>query len=470
MKRLALIILGVAALTLAGCSTLPLKDPDSITYPRSRFELPKAERIVLKNGMILYLIEDHELPLVTMSAVIGTGSMYDPPGKEGLSDLTGTVMRTGGTEHMSSDGLDDALDFMAASISVSMERESGTFTLSVLSEDLELGAGIFSDMLMHPVFETAKLEQEKNLKIESLRRIYDNPQRLAFREFTRLIYAGNPREKLSSAESVGNIDRSDLVEFHRQFFYPGNVMIALSGDITRREALDILNRCFGTWNATGTVQSMPSVEKKREQSINYIFKDIPQSVIILGQVAPGKRDSDFFSFQVLDFILGSGGFNARIFHEVRNNLGLAYSAGSFYSAHTDFGIFAAYAMTKSSSTAQALSVMHSIINDIQGVAVKKKELDWAKKSIDSSFVFSFASSHQIAIQQLMLEYNDLPDDFLSTYRRNIDDVSMEDVNKAARTYLSLDSETMLILGNDTKFDEPLSRFGKVRKIEVHNGR
>jgi len=470
MKRIVLIIVTGISLALTGCSVVPLSDPDGILYTPLSFELPEAERIPLANGIIVYLLEDHELPLVRMSAVIRTGAMYDPPGKEGLADITGTVMRTGGTTGMPADALDEELDFMAASISASMERESGTFTLSVLREDMERGVGIFSDMLMHPAFEAAKLRQAKNLKIESLRRLYDNPQRLAFREFTRLIYAGNPRGKLSSMESVGNIERSDLLRFHRQFFFPGNVMIALSGDITRSEVVDVLNRHFGTWKATGDVQAMPPVEGKEQRSVNYLFKDIPQSVIILGQVAPGKTHTDYFSFQVLDFILGSGGFNSRIFNEIRNVRGLAYSAGSFYSAHADFGIFGAYAMTKSASTSQALSVMHSIITDVQEAVVEDEELSWAKQSMDSRFVFSFASSHQVAMQQLMLEYNDLPGDFLSTYRSNIAAVSPEDVNRAARAYLAQGSETILILGNEKQFDEPLSSLGEVNTIEVPHGK
>ena len=469
MKRLSSIIFLVLSLAIAACTSLPHKDPDGITYPDSQFELPKAERIALGNGIILYLLEDHELPLVNISAVIRTGSVYDPEGKEGLAEIAATVMRTGGTERMSGDEIDEELDYMAGVLSVSADRESGTASLSVLKEDIDRGVQIFSDIVIHPVFEEAKLVQAQNLKVESLRRVYDNPQRVAFREFTRIIYSGNPRGRLSSITSVKNINRADLQRFHRQFFYPGNVMMAVSGDITKDEIRTILNRYFGKWSAVGTVETVPPPGKTPGRSVSYIFKDIPQSVIILGQIAPGKNDPDYFSFQVLDFILGSGGFNSRIFNEVRNNLGLAYSAGSFYSARNNFGVFAAYAMTKSASTAKSLSVIRSIIDDTQNVAVKGQELAWAKKSMDSSFVFSFTSANQIATQQLMLEYNCLPEDFLSAYRGNINRVSLEDVKSAALKYLSKESESILVLGNDAKFDEPLSRFGKVRKIEVNNG-
>lgn len=470
MKRLFIIIFLIFLLATIGCSSLPHKNPYTIAYSPLHFDLPKVERITLENGIIIYLLEDHELPLVNISAVIRTGSAYDPNGKEGLAEITGTVMRTGGTKGITGDEIDDELDQMAASISVSTDRASETVSLSVLKKDIDRGVHVFANILIHPVFEKAKLEQARNLNVESLVRIYDNPQRLAFREFTRIVYAGNPRGKLSSISSIKNINREDLISFHHQFFYPENIMMAVSGDVTKDEIITILNRHFGKWKASGTVKRVPTPRKPLERSFSYIFKDSPQSVIILGQIGPGKNDPDYFPFKVLDFILGSGGFNSRIFDEVRNNLGLAYSAGSFYSAHSDFGVFAAYAMTKSASTAESLSVIRSIIDDTQNVTVKEQELAWAKKSMDASFVFSFTSADQIAEQQLMLEYNGLPNDFLSGYRSNINRVSLEDVRKVAIKYLSKENESILVLGNDRNFDEPLSRFGTVKIIEVNNGR
>ncbi|MBN2569453.1 MAG: insulinase family protein [Deltaproteobacteria bacterium] len=471
MKRLSIIIFLVLPLVITtGCNSPFHKNPCSINYPSSTFEIPKAERFTLDNGIIVYFMGDDELPLVNISAVIRTGSLYDPKEKEGLAEITGSVMRTGGTARMKGDEIDEELDYMAGSMSVSTGRESGTLSMSVLKEDLDKGMRIFSDILIHPVFEESKLKQVQELSIESLRRVYDNPQRLAFREFTRIIYAGNPRGRLSSISSINNINRSDLIHFHRQFFYPANIMIAVSGDIKKDKILTLLNKHLADWDITGNVQAVPPPVKQPEKSISYIFKDIPQSVIILGQIAPGKKDPDFFSFQVLDFILGSGGFNSRIFNEIRNNLGLAYSAGSFYSAHNDYGIFAAYAMTKSASTAKTLSVISSIIKDTQDINVKEDELAWAKQSIDSSFVFSFTSAEEIAIQQLMVDYNNLPDDFLSTYRRNIKEVTLEDVKKVALSYLPEETQSVLVVGNEANFDEPLSRFGKITKIEVKNGR
>lgn len=187
-------------------------------------------------------MEDHELPLLNISAVIRTGSIYDPEGKEGLAEIAGNVMRIGGTAHLTSSTIDSELDYMAATISFSMGKEQGSATLSVLKKDMGKGLKIFSDIIKNPVFEKTKLELARNLKIEALKRIYDNPQQVAFREFVRLIYRGNPRSRLPSIKSIERIKRSDLVQFHKNFFFPQNIMMAVTGDITKDEAVSLINQ------------------------------------------------------------------------------------------------------------------------------------------------------------------------------------------------------------------------------------
>lgn len=449
-----------------GCNTAPVIPPDLIKYAPLKFSLPKAERIILNNGITLYVMEDHELPLLNISAVIRTGSIYDPEGKEGLAEIAGNVMRIGGTAHLTGSTIDSELDYMAATISFSMGKEQGSATLSVLKKDMGKGLEIFSDIIKNPVFEKAKLELARNLKIEALKRIYDNPQQLAFREFVRLIYRGNPRSRLPSIKSIERIKRSDLVQFHKNFFFPQNIMMAVTGDITKDEAVSLINHYFGEWNVTGSVDTVPVPEQSSERSINYASKDSPQSIVIAGYVTPGKGDPDYYSFVILDFILGSGGFRSRILSEVRNNLGLAYSAGSFYSTHSEYGIFTAYAMTKTSSTVRALSAIRSILHDIIKAKVTKEELAWAKKSINNNFVFSFSSVRKVAMQQMMLEYQKLPEDFLTSFRDRINGVTSEDLQKVAERYLADRYETIFVLGNEKEFDKPLSTLGEIHRVSI----
>jgi predicted Zn-dependent peptidase len=444
---------------------VPLPKPDELKYRPIHFAPPRAERVLLDNGIILYVFEDNELPLLNISAIIRTGSNYDTMGKEGLAELTGAVMRSGGTNALTGDAVDEALDFFAGSLHVSMNRDSGSINLSILKKDLDEGLNIFSDILIKPAFEENKLTLAKNLLIEELRRIADDPKKLAFREFKRVLYQNNPAGRFPSATSVTNIRRDDLIEFHRLFVYPENIMISITGAISKEEAVAKIKQYLGSWNESRKQNVVPPIPTKQKGRIYFLTKNTPQSIIICANFAPGKKNPDTYPFEVLDFIVGSGGFKSRIFQEIRNNRGLAYSTGSFYTARSEYGVFGAYAMTKSESTATVLSLLRSIVEDTKTKSVDKKELAWAVKSINNNFIFSFQSADQITRQQLMIEYDKLPPDYLATYRDKIAMVQPEELKSVAMKYLSTDETVTFILGNESAYSQVLADFGNVSMIE-----
>jgi zinc protease len=452
-------------LASAGAPSL-LIDPDRITYKPLSFTPPRTERVTLDNGLVLYTLADHELPLVKITAVIRTGSMFDPPDKEGLAELTGKVMRTGGIMGMTGNDVDETLDSMAAILNASVNRDSGVFSLSVLRNDLEKGLDLFSRILMNPVFEAEKLSLAKELKIEELRRIADDPQKLAFREFGRLIHEGSLRGRLATTNSINRIQREDLIPFHRLFFQPRRVMISISGDIDQKEAETLVNRYFGNWQSSEEQATAPPTPQPKGGQV-YVLprKDLSQSTVIFGWPAPAKRSAQFFPMEVTDFIVGSGGFRSRLFQEIRTNRGLAYSTGSFYTARGDYGYFGAYALTKSESTLEVMSLLRGILREIGQKPLPPKELDMTKRSILNSFIFSFTSANQIALQQLMIEYENLPGDYLTTYLNHINAVSEEEVRTAAGQ-LDPEKAIILVVGNDAVCEEISASFKNVMKIET----
>lgn len=444
--------------TVAAKSKIPA--PDKIRYPELQYKLPQAERIVLENGIIIYFLEDNELPLISINAIFKAGTMNDPEGKEGVAELTAYLMRTGGSLQLSSAEIDRKFDFIAASPSINASLDSVTIRYSFLNKDVDLGLDLLSQIITMPAFEQSKLNLARELKKEELRRIKDNPQKLAFREFNRLIYSNDPRGRLASFKSVNNIQRDDLVKFHEHFIRPQNMMMAVTGNITKPDVINKISRYFGNWKTGHQSVFLPPPKQERVHETFFIRKDISQSTIIRGQFAPGKNDPDYYAFAVLDFIVGSGGFLSRIFTAVRNNEGLAYSAHSFYRARPDYGIFAAYAFTKTEATFQTFSLLNSTIEDARHNTIADKEIEWARKSINNGFVFSFTSVAQIAWQQMRVEYERLPADFLETYCRKIEQVKIDDLNRVARKYMDKKNSLVLILGNIEKLGDMPTTVGK----------
>ena len=439
----------------AAASDFGFPSPDKIQYKPLRFELPQTHRVLLENGIVLYILEDHELPLVNIRALIKTGTVYDQEGKEGVAELTAYVMRTGGTTKLNSAEIDNQFDLLAASASITMSMESAQVSFSVLNNHIDEGLDLLAQILIHPVFEEAKLELARQLKNEELRRIKDDPQKLAFREFNRLIYRDDPRGSVPTYKSLSNITRDDLTRFHGSFFLPNNTMFAISGDITKEEAIEKFKRYFGDWKTGNLPPDVSAPVQKSNAGFYIINKEIAQSTIVSGQFTVSKNDPDFYASTILDFIVGSGGFPSRIVSVVRNNEGLAYSAGSFYRARPKYGIFGNYAFTKTSTTMKTLALLDSVLENIQSDSITAKEMDWAKKSINNGFIFSFSTAEQIVWQRMNIEYEKLPADFLINYRDKIEKVTIKDIDNVAAKYLDQTKNIVLILGDSNKFDKSL---------------
>jgi predicted Zn-dependent peptidase len=237
-------------------------------------------------------------------------------------------------------------------------------------------------------------------------------------------------------------------------------MFAVTGDITKEIAINKINQYFGKWKTNGSATKIPNLPQNTIGGLYYINKEIPQSTIICGELSVSKNNPDFYAFTILDFIIGSGGFPSLIFSAVRNNEGLAYSAGSFYRAKPDYGIFGAYAFTKTESTFKTLNLINTVLEKAKSNTITDKEINWAKKSINNGFIFSFLEPRQIALQQMKLEYDQLPDDYLVSYRDKIENVTAEDVSRVAAKYLDENNRIFLILGDTKGFGTPLNNFGK----------
>jgi zinc protease len=441
-----------------------LRKPETFTFKPVQYKVPSPARVVLDNGMVLYLLEDHELPLIEMSALIRTGSIYESPDYAGLAALTGDVMRTGGTETMSPEKIDEALEYIDARIAVSLETESGSASLSVMQKDFDQGFDIFTRIIRSPAFASERLAIAKEQKIAALRETNDNPQSLAFRQFKKLLYRGNPRGNLPTIDSIQRIERTDLQRFYQTFFHPNRIILGVSGDFSSADMIAKLKKSFGNWKPVDT--PLPRIAPPQNSavlSLNYLQKKMSQSTIILGNLAPEKQSPDYYAFEIVNYILGGGGFSSLLTSEIRSNRGLAYSVGSFYRADVDYGVFGAYCMTKSASTAQALELMFDIIKRMgeTDLAGQHKQ---AKESLINSFIFAYTSSSQMVSQTMSLEYDHLPPDFLAQYPAKIADVTLDEVRRAAGNYLHPEQSIVLVVGKSEALDKSLTRFGPVRKI------
>ncbi len=464
---LALGLVLVAGLSFAAERTT---DYRQLQYPPlHEVVVPDVQRVTLANGMRLFVLEDHELPLVNMSARIRVGSMYEPADKVGLADITGEVMRTGGTTSRTGDELDEQLEQIAASVETGIGLNAGYASVSLLKSDVDTGLAILADVLMHPVFRPDKIELAKMQHRSSISRRNDEPGEIAAREFRRLIYGPNSAyARQTEYATIDNITRDDLVAFHKRYYGPNNTMLAVWGDFDAPQMIAKIEKAFAGWEKIEVDPApAPKVEYEWPTTVNLVARsDLNQSNIYLGHIGGLMSDRDYFALTVMNEILG-GSFTGRLFKNVRSRQGLAYSVSGTYSSGFDHrGMFRMGCQTKSESTVHAIEAMVHEAKRMTTEQVTDEELKLAKESYLNSFVFNFDSTGEIITRLMTYEYFGYPADFLQKTREGVERVTKADVLRAAREHLRPEKMHILVVGQPDTFDEPLSTLGQVRTVDV----
>jgi zinc protease len=465
-------IISLTVPVLAACAgDLALGDPRQMTFKPVEFIPPEADRVVLENGMVVYLLEDHELPLVSMIATMRTGSWLDPGDKIGLASLTGTTMRTGGGGGLSAERVDEELEQFAGDIGISIGRQSGSASLDVLSKDLKRGLQIFAGLLRAPAFEPARVELAKLQAIENIRRRQDSPGSIVGREFVKLLYgADHPSARESSIGSITRITRDDLVAFHRKTIHPNGLMLGVTGDFDKPAMLALLRDVFGDWKK-GEVPVLKIADVPQDPAakpvVRFVNKETSQTHLRLGHLSIREHDPDYVALAIANDILGGSSFRSRLFNDVRTKRGLAYSVGSrLNSGVHDQGIWLMRAETKLPSTQEVISRFVVNMERMRTELVTDSELAEAKEAYVNSFVFSFASASSIVGRLVELEYDGLPKDFLQQLRARVVALTKEEILAAAKKHFNPERLTIIAVGPGEALPKLLSGFGEAKEIKL----
>jgi len=464
-----LFVIGLCVIA-AGCESERTTQYSRLKYPKiGDIKIPKIERVTLSNGIQLFLLEDHELPLINASARIRVGSVYEPADKVGLASITGTVMRTGGTTTKTGDQIDEELEQIAASVETWIGLNSGGASMSVLKDDVDKGLAILADVLMNPAFREDKIELAKIQHRSSIARRNDEMRSIANREYVKVIYGPESAyARHTEYRTIDNITRDDLVAFHGKFYHPNNVMLAVWGDFDSKQMVAKIGEAFKGWEkADVEVPKVPQVQYDFRSTVNLVRKDdINQSAIFLGHVGGVLNDPNYHALTIMNTILGDS-FTSRLFKNVRSRKGLAYSVFGVYSADYDHpGVFYVGCQTKLDKTVYAIQAMIEEVRKMTESEVTDKELALAKDSYLNSFVFKFDSKGQIINRIVTYEYFGYPPDFLEKTKQNIEKVTKQDVLQAAKKYLQPDKVQIVVVGRPQDFGEPLSVLGQVREIDI----
>ncbi|HEV7673757.1 MAG TPA: pitrilysin family protein [Candidatus Angelobacter sp.] len=436
--------------------------------PLHQFKPQEPRRVELPNGMVIFLQEDHELPLIDGTIRIRGGSREEPAEKVGMIALYADVWRTGGTKSKTGDELDDFLEAHAARVEASETADSTFLSWSSLKENYDQVFPVVLDLLENPEFRQDKLDLAKQQYASLISRRNDDLDDIAQRESTKLAYGrDNPYARTAEYSTIDAVTREDFLQWHKRTIGPANMILGIAGDFDSAAMEQKLRQAFG---------SMPPGEKfppaqitfnPPKPGIYFIEKnDVNQSEIQMVDLGIDRRNPDYYAVSVMNELFG-GGFSSRLFVNIRTKLGLAYSVGGGVGSAFDHPGITRFAMgTKSATTAAGIDALRKEMEKLTTGTVQPIELKKAKDAILNSFIFEFDSKQKVLAERMRYEFYGYPPDFLERYRAAIEKVTPTDVDRAARKYIHPEKMAVLVVGNAKEFDRDLSTFGPVTPIDI----
>jgi len=432
------------------------------------FHPAEPKRVELPNGMVIFLQEDHELPLIDGSIRIRGGSREEPAEKVGLVDLYGEAWRTGGTKSHTGDQLDDILEARAAKVETSGGPDSTTLGWSCLKEDFDDVFKIVVELLNEPEFREDKIELAQNQFEEAIARRNDNPAAIAARESLKLAYGPtSPYARQMEYATLLAVKRDDLLNWHKTHIHPNNMIVGISGDFNAAGMEAKLKAAFGSL-PKGPPAARTKIEIHPAKPGYYLVakEDVNQSNVRMVTPGTDRHNPDYFAIEVFNEVIG-GGFSSRLVQDIRTKLGLAYSVGGGIGTSFDHpGVTRFVLGTKSESTVQSIQALYNDLEEVQKKPITEDEIKRAKDSILNSFIFNFDTPDKVLRERMAYEFYGYPLNFLEQYRSGIEKASVADVNRVAAKYLHKDQLAVLVVGNAKDFDKPLSTLGSVANVDI----
>jgi zinc protease len=436
--------------------------------PLPAFKPKEPRRVVLPNGMILFLTENHELPLISGSAMIRGGSDSEPADKAGLVEMYGATWRTGGTEKLTGDQLDDYLEARAAKVEASADDADTSMSFNCLKADFPDVLGIVVDLLRTPAFREDKLALAKKEMNSEISRRNDETGDIASMQTDILGYGKQSAyARVPEYATVAAVTREDLLQWHKQHTTPNNIIFGIVGDFDSKEMEATLRKAFGEWPKGEKVAEPKVTIAPAKPGIYVVDKsDVNQSEIRMISLGIEKKDPDYFALQVMNEILG-GGFASRLFVNLRTKAGLAYSVGGGVGSGWDHPALTVLEIgTKTETTADAVKGLWEQLELMKKDAPTDVEMKRAKDAILNSFIFNFDTPAKVLREKETYEFYGYPQDFLEQYRAGVEKITSADVLRVANKYLHKDQLKVLVVGNAGEFDKQLAALGPVTPLDI----
>lgn len=440
-----------------------------VALPASaQVKLPPITEKTLDNGLEIVVIENHELPVVSMRMVIKSGSAYDIVGKAGLANLTAGLLRKG-TKTRTATEIAEQIDFVGGSLRTSANRDATNVTCSVLLKHFDVGMEILSDIILNPVFADEEIERDRFRMISAIKQSKDDPGRLCANGFNKSLFGEHPygQPVIGTEASLSSLTADDIKSFYNTYYKPNNAIFVVAGDVKPKAVLKTIKKAFGRWEK-GTIPElqMPAVKQPEGYSILLVDKpDASQANIRFGHLGMTRSNPDYFPHLLMNYILGAA-FTSRLNQVVRVEKGLTYDIRTVNEWNIMPAAYYCNTFTENDSTMIAIRAAITEIKRMQAEEITDIEFNEAVNFYSGYYPMILETPDNVAREIVKVKLYYLPVSYIEDFTKNIKKVTRADILRVARERWHPDNMVFCIVSKASDIEEKLKALGPVKKISI----
>lgn len=439
------------------------------TISAGNFKLPSYEKINLNNGLTIYLMEQHEVPLIYVSALIPCGAVYDG-NKNGLAFLTSESLLFG-TKNYTKKQIEETFEFYGADISTSASAEFIKVTASFAKQDQEKLLPIFQDILLSPTFPEEEVQKRKQRLLVELVQAKESPRQVIRTYFNKFLFNehefGNPIQGTKS--TIQEITSDDLQNYYSSFFDPSNSTIALVGDFNSNDMKRSVSDLFQSWSLERSSSIKPILIPDLNFKTNRVLlvnkSDARETTFIIGGKGISRANPEFTEIQVINTILGDR-FTSWLNEELRINSGLTYGARSAFVPYKNTGTFLISTFTATENTEKAIDLALDVLNRLHTKGISNEVLSSAKSYLKGQFPPNYETSGALVNLLTAMHYYGFDESFINNFEKNVDELTNGKANEIVKKYFPKDNLQFVIIGKASEIKAIVKKYGEITEKEI----
>jgi zinc protease len=433
------------------------------------YKLPAYQKFTLKNGLTVYLMEQHEVPMINVSVILPAGAIYDGD-KAGLASLTATALKHG-TKNYPKAKLDEELDFMGASINTYASKESAGLSAGFAAKDKEKVLAIITELLTSPVFDTAEFNKEKKSTLLRLDQAKERPRAVIGSFFDKFMYGDHVYGNIiaGTPASVTALSTADLRNFYEKNYIPNGSAISIAGDFNSKEMKELATRLFSAWKqgkqADANLASK-TINKPTGNRVLLINKDdAKETTFYIGAPGVSRNNPDFIAIDVVNTLFG-GRFTSMLNDELRVNTGLTYGAFSSFSSLKNGGTFIISTFTASKTTEPAIDKALEVIKKLHSDGIDEKSLTSAKNYVKGQFPPRYETSGQLAGLLTQMFWYNFNEAYINNFQKNVDGLTVDKAKEIVAKYFPEDKLQFVMVGKSSEIKKIAEKYGPVTETQI----